>query len=501
MHNSKKSFLRIITVMVVMALLISALEYGYDVSAKENVSEKVSAVSPVLSPKKLVLKPGKKVRLSVLWETEDNSETGSITTGEGEIPEGITIKKVIWSSADTSVATISKKGKVTAVADGKTNVFAVVTYVEDGSQEDKEKDTTAVKEISEEKTVRCKCRVTVESEKVVRLAAVGDALIHENILNSGLQKDGSYNYDAIFEHMKDYLSGFDVKIINQETIFVYDSKKFGGYPSFGTPKEVGDAMRAAGFNVITCATNHAYDRKEIGIQNTLDYWKKYKDSVLVTGIYGSQEDYDTLAIRENNGIKIAFLNYTTLLNSGAKKEPYYIRMYKEATAIKEIQAAKKKADFVIVLPHWGVEYEHEPSEKQEKMAKKLAEAGADAIIGCHPHVVQPMKVIKTSDGRRVPCYYSLGNFVSNMFWFKCQLEGLAELEIVKWNGETTLRAAEYTPIVNHMSKDDTKFTVYLLSDYTGELYKDHYMNHRYWMGNVTPERLKRLFSSLGNDKY
>ena len=222
-----------------------------------------------------------------------------------------------------------------------------------------------------------------------------------------------------------------------------------------------------------------------------------------TGIYDSQESYDTLSIREYNGIKIAFLNYTTLLNSGAKKEPYYIRMYKEAAALKEIQAAKKKADFVIVLPHWGVEYEHEPSEKQEKMAKKLAEAGADAIIGCHPHVVQPVKVIKTSDGRRVPCYYSLGNFVSNMFWFKCQLEGLAELEIVKWNGETTLRAAEYTPIVNHMSKDDTKFTVYLLSDYTdaGDLYKDHYMNHRYWMGNVTPERLKKLFNSLGNEKY
>jgi poly-gamma-glutamate synthesis protein (capsule biosynthesis protein) len=418
---------------------------------------------PSLNENKIVLKPGKKTRLSVLWDVKDY--------------------KVRWSSADTSVATVSKKGKVTAAADGKTNVFAVVTY--------------------NEKTVKLKCRVIVESEKTVKLAAVGDALIHENILNSGKQKDGSYNYDAIFEHMKDYLSGFDVKIVNQETIFVYDSKKFGGYPSFGTPKEVGDAMRAAGFNVITCATNHAYDRKEIGIQNTLDYWRKYKDSVLVTGIYGSQEDYDTLAIREYNGIKIAFLNYTTLLNSGAKKEPYYIRMYKEAAALKEIQAAKKKADFVIVLPHWGVEYEHEPSEKQEKMAKKLAEAGADAIIGCHPHVVQPVKVIKTSDGRRVPCYYSLGNFVSNMFWFKCQLEGLAELEIVKWNGETTLRAAEYTPIVNHMSKDDTKFTVYLLSDYTdaGDLYKDHYMNHRYWMGNVTPERLKKLFNSLGNEKY
>ncbi|MBR4146173.1 MAG: CapA family protein [Lachnospiraceae bacterium] len=449
--SGKNLFTLAVMIILILSFFVNICEYR--VSAKEQ--------EPALSQIKVVLKPGKKIRLSVIGVAEDYT--------------------VIWSSADTSVATVSKKGKVTAVSDGKTNVFAVV-------------DTG-------EKTVKLKCRIIVESEKTVTLAAVGDALIHENILNSGKQKDGSYNYDMIFDNMKGYLENFDVKIINQETIFVYDSKKFGGYPSFGTPTQVGDAMRAAGFNVITCATNHAYDRGAVGIQNTLDYWKKYKDSVLVTGIYGSQEDYDTLSIGEYNGIKIAFLNYTTLLNSGAKKEPYYIRMYKETAALREIREAKKKADFVIVLPHWGVEYEHEPSEKQVKMAQKLAEAGADVIIGCHPHVVQPMKVIKTSDGRRVPCYYSLGNFVSNMFWFKCQLEGMAELEIVKWNGKTTLKSAEYTPIVNHMNKDDTKFTVYLLSDYTGDMYKDHYMNHRYWMGNVTPERLKNLFKSLGNDKY
>ena len=348
---------------------------------------------------------------------------------------------------------------------------------------------------------KLKCKVTVEEEKTVTLAAVGDALIHENILNSGKKKDGTYNYDAIFSNVKDYLANFDVKIINQETIFINDSSKFAGYPSFGTPVEMGDAMRNAGFNVITCATNHAYDRGAKGIINTVDYWKQYEDSVLMTGIYKDQESYDTISVREYNGIKIAFLNYTTLLNSGAKKEPYYIRMYKESNAVKEIKEAKKIADFVIVLPHWGIEYEHEPSDEQERMAKKLAEAGADVIIGCHPHVVQPMKVITTSDDRRVPCYYSLGNFVSNMFWFKCQLEGMAELTIVKWNGKTELKSAEYTPIVNHMNSDDSKFTVYLLSDYTDDLYKDHYMNHRYWMGLVTPERLKNLFKSIGNDKY
>ena len=427
-----------------------------------------AADKPVIEAEKKVLKPGQKVRLNVTWD---------------EFP----IKSINWLSANEDIATVTKKGKVTAVSDGKVYIIAKVTYDD------------PVK--SKEKTVKCKYRITVETEKVVTLAAVGDALIHENILKSGKKKNGKYNYDHLFENITYYLENFDVKIINQETIFVYDSEKYAGYPSFGTPTALGDAMMKAGFNVITCATNHAYDKGAVGIQNTLDYWKDYKDSVLVTGIYGSQEDYDTLAIREYNGIKIAFLNYTTLINSGSKREPYYIRYYKESVALKEIKEAKKKADFVIVLPHWGIEYEHEPSEEQEKMAKKLAEAGADAIIGCHPHVVQPMKILKTSDGRRVPCYYSLGNYVSNMFWFKCQLEGLAELTIVKWNGETYIKDAEYTPIVNHIGDDDKDFTVYLLSDYQDEKYKDHYMNHRYWSGNVTPERLKNLFKSIGNDKW
>ena len=445
------------TVLVLIAALIIMGNFGtaVNISAEENPEEMALTVD------RCVIKPGQKIRIGV-----ENAGDAKIT----------------YSSKNTEIATVSKLGKITGITEGKTTVVALVTS-DDGEK------------------VKLKCKVKVEAEKRVSIMAVGDALIHENILKSGKKSDGGYNYDALFANVKDYVAGFDVKIINQETIFINDSSKFGGYPSFGTPVEVGDAMREAGFNVITCATNHAYDRGAQGIKDTVKYWNKYKDSVLMTGIYTDQESYDTISIGEYNGIKIAFLNYTTLLNSGAKREPYYIRYYKESVALSEIRTAKKKADFVIVLPHWGIEYEHDPSDAQEKMAKKFAEAGADAIIGCHPHVVQPMKIIKTSDGRKVPCYYSLGNFVSNMFWSKTQLEGSAELYIVKWNGQTKIENANYIPLINHISKGDDKFTTYLLSDYDGDIYKDHYMNNRYWMGAVTKDRMKSLFNSLGSDKW
>lgn len=437
----------------IRVLLLSLIAIIY-VFFSDSAYAAEETADPLLNITDVTIKPGESVQLELLKCADD----------------------VGWKSMNEAVATVDENGLVYAAGEGVTRVFA-----KSGGK-------------------RYKCVVRVKSVKVVTIAAVGDALIHENILNSGLQEDGTYCYDRLFKNVKKYLKNFDVKIINEETMFINDPKRFGGYPDFGTPSALGDAMRKAGFNVITQATNHAYDRGQAGIRDTLNYWREYSDEVLTTGVYDNQEDYDTLSIRKYNGIKIAFLNYTEVVNSGSKRADYNIRMLKEAQVIKEIKKAKKKADFVIVLPHWGVEYEHEPSDSQTKLARKFAEAGADAIIGCHPHVVQPMKVITTSDGRQVPCFYSMGNFTSNMFWFKCQLEGMAELTIKKWNGETKLTEYAFTPLVNHMSSDDKKFTTYLLEDYTDELAKKHYMNYRCWMGIVSVNRLWNLWNSIGNDE-
>ena len=434
--------------------------------ANKPVSAKEAAKEVKLSTGKVVIKPGKKFRINV-----ENAGTDA---------------KVTYSSRNKDIATVSKLGKITGISEGKTTVTVIVT------QTDKK---------GNEKRTKLKCKVKVEAEKTVSLMAVGDALIHEKILNYGKQADGTYNFDGLFKYVKKYISKFDVKIINQETIFVNDSKRFGGYPCFGTPSALGDSMMKAGFNVITCATNHAYDNGARGIKDTVEYWRQYEDTTLMTGIYDNQEDYDTIPIKEYNGIKIAFLNYTMLINSGAKREPYYIRYYKESQAEKEIMYAKKHADFVVVLPHWGTEYVHEPNAEQKRIAKKMAEAGADLIIGCHPHVVQPMKVIKTTDGRRVPCFYSLGNFVSNMYWVKTQVEGMAEVEIVKWNGKTTVKSVEFTPLINHIYGSGNKFTAILFSDYTSDLCKLHYLNDRFGSGAVTCGRLKDIFNSIGNDKW
>lgn len=330
----------------------------------------------------------------------------------------------------------------------------------------------------------------VQDINTVKIIAVGDNLYHKKVIQSGKQINGSYNYDDIYVNIKDYIADADVKIINQETILTADSSKWAGYPCFATPTEVGDAIVKAGFNVITCATNHSWDNGKVGAQEAIDYWKS-KD-VLMTGMYNSQEDYDTITVGMYNGIKIAFLNYTYGLNGYKlpKDSSYMIKLLDEDLVVSEIKKAKQIADVVIVLPHWGDEYTHTPNKTQKHLANIIAEAGADIIIGSHPHVIQPLEYITTSDGRNIPCYYSLGNLVSNMMQADRCVEAMAEIIIEKSNEGITIKSATVIPMINYINLTDDAFTIYMGENYTAEIAKTH------GTSKMTPQYLDDLWRKV-----
>ena len=127
-----------------------------------------------------------------------------------------------------------------------------------------------------------------ESLKTVKLLAVGDDLIHSGIFKSGFQSDGTYNFDHLYEHVKDEISAADLAVVNQETIFTYNRNDYSGYPCFAGPVEIGDALVDAGFDVVTHATNHTFDRNVQGILDTLDFWKTKHPEITVLGIHESQ---------------------------------------------------------------------------------------------------------------------------------------------------------------------------------------------------------------------
>lgn len=323
----------------------------------------------------------------------------------------------------------------------------------------------------------------------INLMMVGDNLMHMGIVTTGKQADGSYNFDFLFEGIEDFLAEAEVKMINQETILGGNRLGFSGYPHFNSPTEVGDAIADAGFNVVLHSSNHTADKGLKGILNCVDYWQQYPE-VRVAGIYG--EENGQIAFLETEGVTFAILNYAYAPNMGSFPKEYEGHMdmlcdYDEKTrmidfttlreeVLEEITEADKLADFVVVCPHWGTEYTTIPSKYQEKFAGQMTEAGADIIIGTHPHVVQPVEWVESENGNKSLCYYSLGNYVSTQKQAICMLEAMAWVTIhVDEDGPAIDEAnTGVVPLVCHYNAMPVRLErVYLLEEYTEEKAASH----------------------------
>ena len=364
----------------------------------------------------------------------------------------------------------------------------------------------------------------------VTLMALGDDLLHMGIVGSGRQADGSYNFDFLFEDLAEFIELADISVINQETIFGGNELGFSGYPRFNSPEEVGDAIVNAGFNVVLQATNHTADQKLEGMENCIAYWKEHPE-VLMAGLHDPYDEAATAPDRVRtltvNDITFAILNYT--YGPNAEILPSYTKTRLDILCdwdkksgrinftrlnpqvIEDITAAKELADVVIVFPHWGVEYATTPSRYQKEWALQMAEAGADLIIGTHPHVIQPVEWITTQDGSETLCYYSLGNYVST------QKDPISMLENMAWvtfqatqDGVVIDREATGSiPLVCQYKAGPLRFdAVYLLEEYSQELADTHgirswgphnlyYDELRQWADEILGDSVKPAYELTG----
>ena len=326
------------------------------------------------------------------------------------------------------------------------------------------------------------------------LIAVGDNLIHSKIIEASYNESNkSYDFNGLYAYIKDEIKQADIKIINQETILVKDRKKISGYPNFGSPLEVGFAVREAGFNIITHATNHAFDKGENGILDSSEFWSQFDDTAYV-GISPDHNKSEIIKIFKKNGISVALLNYTYGLNGykPPKGKNYLVNLLSDEEKIKsDLEFARQNADFVVVLPHWGVEYSHKPTKEQRKKAHFLANAGADLIIGTHPHVIQPLEFITADDNRSVPCFYSLGNFISNQEEPARMLGAMADVKIEKEHNKTQIKSLKAVPLITHISTFSLDYSVHFLEHYPQILSSTHRLKR---VNNMKIENLKTLWN-------
>ncbi|NLP34653.1 MAG: hypothetical protein GX359_05580 [Clostridiales bacterium] len=309
----------------------------------------------------------------------------------------------------------------------------------------------------------------------VALLAVGDNLIHTEVIESGKQPNGQYNYNHLYANIKSDISAADIAIINQETILGGDDFEYTGYPAFNSPTEIGEAIVEAGFDVVLHATNHTLDKKLQGVLNTFAFWQQYPQ-ITILGINETKQQRDEIKIVEMNGIKLAMLNYTYGLNGYRIPDdmPYLVNMLDMEQMAKDIEKAESIADFTIVFPHWGTEYVYEPTNAQKELCKFFFNHGVDLVIGTHPHVLEPVEWMETDDHRML-IYYSLGNFISYQKEAPRMLGGMATVTITKNEDNTFISDAGIIPIITHYENgpSDYNYAIYKLSEYTPELTEKH----------------------------
>lgn len=338
----------------------------------------------------------------------------------------------------------------------------------------------------------------IPEDTEIRLLAVGDNLLHMGVHLTGQMEDGTYDYSFLFDTIKPYLEDADIKIINQETIFggnEIGQNGYAGYPSFNSRTEVGDAIVEAGFNVVLQSTNHTADQGLNGILHCASFWAENYPDMLICGMRGEPDTNPPIQTMEVEGVTFAFLNYTYGPNMESFPSRYEGYMdilcaYDESTrmidfttlnprVVEDIEEAEEIADVVVVCPHWGTEYNTTQSSYQEEFAKQMTEAGADLIIGTHPHVVQPVSYVESDNGNRSLCYYSLGNYVSTQKQVECMLEGMAIVTFTKHpDGSVTINEEEtgVIPMVCQYTQGSVRIdNIYFLEDYTEDLALQHGM--------------------------
>lgn len=262
-------------------------------------------------------------------------------------------------------------------------------------------------------------RVVFAQTSEMSLIFIGDVMQHMPQIDAAYDSSSkTYNYDSCFVYVKPILQNTDVVIANLEITLA--GKPYSGYPQFSAPDALAQSLKDAGINYLVTANNHSCDRGKSGIIRTI----KVLDSLGIehTGTFldSLEREKKNILVIEKNGIKVAVLNYTYGTNGIPVPKPTIINIIDKDKIASDLTKAKMlHPDKIILVMHWGNEYERTPNASQINMAKFCFEQGADIVIGSHPHVLQQFEYtqrIDTLDDMKVKqniVVYSLGNYVSN----------------------------------------------------------------------------------------
>lgn len=298
-------------------------------------------------------------------------------------------------------------------------------------------------------------------KKEIVIAAVGDVMMPASIQAS--ISGEKHGYDFLFEKIAPDLSAADITIANLETP-VDDKAAVSGYPKFNAKPALLSALKKAGVKIVSIANNHIMDAGPDGMKRTLDNIEA--SGIIFTGAGRTKAEAAKIKYLKARDVNVAFLSYTYGTNQRLPRKALrspgvnILRTNSEpdlAGAAVTVRRARASADLVVVSLHWGDEYAVDPAPWQRRVASELIDAGADVILGHHPHVLQPIESHAAQDGRTGLIVFSLGNFTSSQnagitYQNKDHRKALRgdgiilSITVLKEGGKAAVERADFLPI-------------------------------------------------------
>lgn len=295
------------------------------------------------------------------------------------------------------------------------------------------------------------------SPKAARIMMVGDVMAASRRQELA-QVRGDRVFSEAFRYVEPLLKESDFAVCNLETMlspsapYSSEQKHVASRPHLNAPPSFASALRGAGFDAVVNAQNHAYDAGLEGMYETLDVLNKAQ--LIHTGLFASLQD-DRFLLLDIAGIKVGLVSFMDRARQAMKRNTFtpagartLLPFLTEEEVWLDIHAARTAgAEFVIAYCHWGREYTEEVTARQWGFGAMVAEAGADYIVGAHPHCLQAFEILKTSDDREVPCLWSAGNFVAEMNTRAPITRDtlILDLELQRINGEVAVSRNVYHP--------------------------------------------------------
>ncbi len=344
----------------------------------------------------------------------------------------------------------------------------------------------------------------------VTINAIGDVMAHTPQLNAQHDpKTNTYSFDNNYKYVSNYIKEADLSIANLETTLAGDSIPYSSYPTFNTPDTLADALKNAGVDIVSTINNHSFDKGDLGVERTLDVLKSKQLDTIGTISNVGNKNY---LIKEINEISLGITSFSygeirenTKFLNGIKvsdKSKDKLNVFDKSdvnNAFNTINNTLKNishTDIQILIIHWGDEYKRTPNQFQYDLAQKLSDSGVDIIIGSHPHVVQPVEIIKSTDeSHETLVIYSLGNFISNQ---RRELLGtpftedglMVNIEITKNNDKTFVSKVNCIPTWVNKYNGGSKM-VYEVLPITN---KENFSN----LDNITLEKLKNSYNNTAS---